>query len=484
MNDGNNTKMWQVLLFSLNNLATNLYLVSMGFISYYATGIVGLGVVFIGFLLTAMRIWDAVTDPIIAVFIDKTNGRLGKFRPFMIIGNIGMAFSVILIFWVTHTLPQILRLPFFIAMYVAYIIFYTFQQSITKAAQSVLTKNPKQRPIFAFFDTIWSMLVLSVGFSMYVSNFLIRKYEGGFRNIGLYNELMTTIIILSALFTLCGIIGIWKRDRPEFFDVSSQRGQKIKIRDYWDVIKKNRALQMLVLAASSDKLGAQVGGNPTTNIILYGIIVANYGLSGQISMVVALPCIAVSFIGIRIASKFGQRLAVVVCSVVCILFSVFQALMIGFGDMTKLSITAVNFFTILWLVVFIFRMGSQQVCTNIVIPMIGDCTDYETYRSGNYIPGMMGNLFSLVDKFIASFSNSVVAILVAAIGYTSAMPQVGEAATTPLKILCIVFFCGFPIFGWLLNLVAMKFYPLNAEKMREIHQVLAERKLKETAATT
>ena len=28
------------------------------------------------------------------------------------------------------------------------------------------------------------------------------------------------------------------------------------------------------------------------------------------------------------------------------------------------------------------------------IPMVADCSDYETYRSGKYIPGIMGTLFS------------------------------------------------------------------------------------------
>ena len=28
------------------------------------------------------------------------------------------------------------------------------------------------------------------------------------------------------------------------------------------------------------------------------------------------------------------------------------------------------------------------------IPMVADCSDYETYRSGNYVPGIIGTLFS------------------------------------------------------------------------------------------
>ena len=34
--------------------------------------------------------------------------------------------------------------------------------------------------------------------------------------------------------------------------------------------------------------------------------------------------------------------------------------------------------------------------------MTADCADYEVYRSGRYVPGLMGTLFSFVDKLISS----------------------------------------------------------------------------------
>ena len=83
----NNAKIWQLALFSLNNAATNLYLALMGYVTYYANGIVGLGVFVLSMILTGMRIFDGLTDPIIGYLLDKTEGRYGKFRPFLAIGN-------------------------------------------------------------------------------------------------------------------------------------------------------------------------------------------------------------------------------------------------------------------------------------------------------------------------------------------------------------------------------------------------------------
>ena len=50
------------------------------------------------------------------------------------------------------------------------------------------------------------------------------------------------------------------------------------------------------------------------------------------------------------------------------------------------------------------------------IPMVADCSDYETYRSGQYVPGIMGTLFSLVDKLVSSLGSTIVGAAVAMIG--------------------------------------------------------------------
>ena len=61
----NDCPTWRLGLFALNNIATNLYMFAMGYISMYASGIAGLLVTVVGFILTAIRIFDGITDPIV-----------------------------------------------------------------------------------------------------------------------------------------------------------------------------------------------------------------------------------------------------------------------------------------------------------------------------------------------------------------------------------------------------------------------------------
>ena len=174
----NRAKTWQIGLFALNNIATNFYMFLMMYVSYYATGAAGIAVVLISSLLTSMRMFDAVTDPIIGFIIDKTNTKFGKFRPMMIIGNVILAISTLILYNFTHRLPEgNPRVIFFVVMYAIYVIGYTFQTACTKAAQACLTNDPAQRPLFTRFDSSY-MLLMGSGIAMYTSSYLVPKYGG------------------------------------------------------------------------------------------------------------------------------------------------------------------------------------------------------------------------------------------------------------------------------------------------------------------
>ena len=165
-NNINRAKLYQLALFPLNNGATNVYYVLiLTYIATFGNKVLGLAMVFASFMVTGMRVFDAITDPIIGALMDKTNGRFGKFRPFMVIGNVVMAISVIVLYCVTPLIPanmMWLRYTAFIVLYAVWVIGYTFQTSVTRAGQAVLTNDPKQRPLFTIFNTIGSLAGMGV----------------------------------------------------------------------------------------------------------------------------------------------------------------------------------------------------------------------------------------------------------------------------------------------------------------------------------
>ncbi len=465
----NKAKIWQIGLFALNNAATNFYMLFTSFITYYCVGIAGLLTVAVGFILTGMRIFDGITDPMIGYIIDKTDGKFGKFRPFMILGNVIMILSTIIMIKTTHLVPIDFRYLYFIAIYAIYIIGYTFQTACTKAGQACLTNDPKQRPIFSMFDGVYVVIMFTVMQLVISKNFV--PMAGGFTPM-FFDLLWITVVIISAVFTILAVIGIWEKDCTKNFGVGV--AQKLEFKEYWDVIKNNRAIQMLIVSASTDKLAATIMQNSILTIILFGILAQDYGLSGTIQMVAIIPTLIVGLLGMNFARKAGMKKAIVFASWGGLIVLTIFAFVVFTTDLTQLSLSNLNLTTILFILLWVLRGAFQNVSGNIVIPMIADCADYETYRTGRYVPGMMGTLFSFVDKLISSFSTSIVAVGLGLIGYTTILPQVGDPITETIKVFYIALAFGAPIVGLICNIIAMKFYPLTKEKMEEIQETISK----------
>lgn len=461
----NDCPTWRLGLFALNNTATNIYMFAMGYISMYATGIAGLMVTVVGFILTAMRIFDGITDPIVGFLIDKTDGKFGKFRPFIVIGNIILGVMTFVIYKTVYLVPENFRLVYFVACYAVYIIGYTCQTACTKAGQACMTNNPTKRPKFGLFDAIYNAVLFN-GMQIFISSYLVPKH-GGFGNIALYHELIMYTIIGSAILTALAVYGIWPKDRTEFFGLGNQ-ASKVSFKDYWPVLKGNRALQMLIVAASTDKIALSVAQNASVTIMLFGIIMGDYSLAGTIGTIILIPNIIITMIGTRYAQKLGQKKALVVGTWASIIsYTVLVALLV-FGDPTQISLKNISFMTIAFIVVYIIAKGAVGVSGAFVIPMISDCADYETYLSGRFVPGMMGTLFSFIDKLISSFATTIVAFSVASIGFVDRMPDVTDVSNQKIFWMTMFLFVGMPMIGWICSLIAMKFYPLDKEKMKEI----------------
>lgn len=469
--------LWRIGCFALNNTATNLYLFLMGYVSFYLMGFVGVGMVVASSFSMMMRLWDGVTDPFVGYMVDKTNGKFGKNRPFMVIGNIILCITSFILFHVTHLLPEGgIRFIFFIVMSCIYYLGYTCQCVVTKSAQSCLTNDPKQRPLFASFDGVYNT-ILFAGVAVVASNIAANLentggYANGYATTEYFHTMWLFTAILSGIFTILAVIAIAPKDRSEFFGTG--KAIKIGLKDYWDTLKGNRAIQMLVLSASTDKLASTAKTSAVT-VAMFACIAGSTALQGTVTALTTIPSCIITFLAISIlATRLGQKEAMVVGSVGGIVVNALLGALWIFGDPTTMTSDPVagtlnwGFFLIAHLVLTVVAAGFQGISGNIVIPMTADCADYEVYRTGKYVPGLMGTLFSFVDKMVSSFAPMVAGLVFAGCGFVDHNPGAGDIATPELRLGVAFLAFGMLILGLLCNLVAMKFYPLSKAKMAEI----------------
>ena len=131
---------------------------------------------------------------------------------------------------------------------------------------------------------------------------------------------------------------------------------------------------------------------------------------------------------------------------------------------------SLNLYTILFIIFFGIGYGAYYATADMPIPMVADCSDYETYRSGKYIPGIMGTLFSLVDKLVSSLSATIVGLAVSVIGLAN-LPTAETPYTEGMNVVVLILFCVIPLIAWGLTIFAMRGYILTGEKMKEIQKI-------------
>lgn len=476
--------LWRIGGFALNNTATNLYLMMMGYVSFYLMGFVGVAMVTASSFSMMMRIWDGVTDPFVGFLVDKTNGKFGKNRPFMIIGNAILCISSFILFHVTHKLPEntTLRFAFFIVVSAIYYLGYTCQCVVTKSAQSCMTNDPKQRPMFASFDGVYNTVLFALIGIVY-SNFANQyKDVGSYASTEFFHAIWLLTAIVSAVFTAIAVFSIAPKDRPEFFGTG--KPVKVGLKDYWETLKGNRAIQMLVVSASTDKLGASARTS-AVSVAMFACIAGSTLLQGKVNAVTTIPSCIITFAAISIlATRLGQRKAMLVGSIGGLITNALLAALWLFGDPTTMTSDpatgALNwgFFLTAYVVLVVIYSGFQGISGNIVIPMTADCADYEVYRTGKYVPGLMGTLFSFVDKMVSSFAPMIAGIVFSMVGFKDHNPIEGDPVTRELLIGVVFLAYGVISLGLICNLIAMKFYPLTKEKMEEIQAEVAAIKAK------
>ena len=491
----NRAKPYQLVLFPLNNGATNVYFVLiLSYVAQFGSSILKLGL-FASIMVTVMRVADAVTDPVIGALMDRTSTRIGKFRPFMMIGSAIMAVSVIALYILTPFIPESMmavRYIAFVVIYFIWVIGYTFQTSCTRAGQTVLTNDPNQRPMFTIFNTVGSLAgmgVMQFAIPLVKGMYDVKDAAGnvitsGYANPVVYRIITPIGIAISVALTALAIIGIAEKDNPKYYGIGGKQ-EKVKLSEYAQIIKSNKPMQRLMVAGAGCKLALAIATNTTVLLALYGILMGNYNSLYLPMMVLGYVCAVPFFLlSMRTSQKLGQRASLIRYVSVALICYVGVLVLLLLSDHGNSAVMlsfpfqgggAINLYTILFIVFFGVGYGAYYATADMPIPMVADCSDYETYRSGKYIPGIMGTLFSLVDKLVSSLAQTLVAFIFLICAGLSDLPTDSTPYSGGIKVAVIVMFCVIPMLAWAATLIAMKGYSLTGAKMKEIQATNAKR---------
>ena len=87
--------------YGIGDIAICLYWSGVGlYLLYFYTDVVGISGSLAGLIYFIGMAWDAATDPFMGYIAERTRTKWGVYRPYLLFGNVPLALSFVLLFWV------------------------------------------------------------------------------------------------------------------------------------------------------------------------------------------------------------------------------------------------------------------------------------------------------------------------------------------------------------------------------------------------
>ena len=460
---------WQMALGMMNNGASMCFFMLMMYASYIGSAGYGVGTALLGLIITGTRIFDGITDPIIAFLIDKTNTGVGKIRIWLAGGWLVEAIAVILMINVLS--GRGFGVLMYSTIYALYIIGYTMNSIAGNIIPTVMVTDPRQRPIVGVFGTIYSYFVPMI-VTILINVVILPKFENQY-SIPMLQTASLVILAVSLVFMILCCIGITPIDKMENFTSTTAEPEKVRLRDAIKLVTSSRALLTFIIGAAADKFAQQTAGQAVITTMLSGILIGNMQIATKISVYAMVPSIVFAFLGAKYAGRHGSRQSMITWSWACVAVLAPMYIWLSLIDMRTISLATLPM--IGYTLASLAKNGTMMCVTTTNTMMLSDIVDFEHARTGNYLPATITGTYSFVDKLISSFGATVASFAIALIGFTTTLPQPTDNPTPEIKFVALFLTFGLPILGRLCAIIAMKFNPITKESMVEAHRVIQER---------
>ncbi len=472
--DPRQNKLWRIILFSLVEVSAKATIHIMGFWMYFTQNVLGLGV-FLGLVITPMFLIDAITDPLMASFFDRFESKYGKFKPIIAVGGIVTVVPGLVIFFfpAQTTMPNWLAFTILTAMYVLIVIGTTILRTTARAGQSIITQDPRQRPVYAIGKTVFEGVMMTTISLIITSNIFGEMQEP---KVWHYSIVITSMLITFSI--IVSMLSVSNRDNPTYYNLGNEK-QKISIFEFFSIIKTSGPLKRILVATVSDTFASSIRGG--LSIYLFANIIMNRSLFSFFDIVSSILLgLPILFIGIRYATKTGSAKAYLNVSYIqttlCIL-GLFATILLLPADPNYvypgLNINSVIVLTILGSYISTFGISSSLISS-----LSGDLADYEYVENGKFIPAVIGAVITTMGKVAESFKGFVLVSIMIYCGFKG----MGDSAVVPENVFInhefyysiVIAVFGLPAIGHFLTIVAMRKYPLDDATMQRVSQVLLE----------
>ncbi|VVS91914.1 MFS transporter [Desulfoluna spongiiphila] len=410
------------------------------YIPKFYTDVMGLDIAVVGAGLLGLRLFDAVTDPVMGMLSDRTVTPFGRRRPYIAIGATILCLAIACLFNPPQLGEAWTTAWFFIWLALVFLS-WTLAVVPYEALGPELTFDYHERTVlFGYRDGFLIAGTMVAAIVPVIIRTALRSTDTSFTDHTVF--FIMSLVYIPLILVCCGICVVRVRENP-----TTAAPEPFHLKESLAPLLDNKPFGILVVAFAFSAIAAQM---PATLILFYveHVLESNraelFLLLYFVSGVVFLPA------WVRLARRIGKKAA----------------------WMASMAINTGAFFYVFWLgpgdegvygaLVFVSGIGFGA---GLALPsaLTADVIDFDESLTGKRREGQYIGVFSVAKKMAGATGAGLGLWALGFFGYEAGQPQ-GPEAVFALRTLYALVPC-------LLSIVALAvagFYPLSQKHHQEI----------------
>ena len=393
-------------------------------------------------IVVIASLWDAVNDPIMGFIADRTSTKMGKFRPYLLIGPAIIAVTTTLCFVSFGGSPLATALLAAIC-YVLWDMSYTVCDIPIWAISSVVSREPGEKNTMVTLGKIGGTVGTVI---VSVASVALLNVFGGERVPGAFTAAAAVIAVLGAV--LMALSGVFVKERIHHPKAD------IPMRDNMRTILGNKpllALLMTLLIINTVNNIRQVT-QIYFAVYVWGSVdyVTYIGLSLVIGMIFGMA------ISPRLLVRFEKKhIFMAACGVGAVSSAV--PFVFSMGVLPSLILLGVSF-------------AATGVTTISSTAMLMDGIDLSEHRLGFRGEGIVFSMNTFLNKLSATLAKGILGLVMVGMHYVDNMPPNPTVIAGFSALVYLV-----PVASFLLAVVPLFFYRVDEQQLAQIRHELAAR---------
>ena len=435
--------------YGIGDIAICLYWSGVGlYLLYFYTDVVGISPSLAGLIYGIGMFWDAITDPFMGYVAERTRTKWGVYRPYLLFGNVPLALSFVLLFWV----PPFEGTTLFFFLLFANLLHRTCFTLVSVPFSSLtprITSDSQERTNLTGFRMMGAQTGTNL---MALLAFPIIFWVGG------ENESLGFVVLASlAGLTAMAIhtITFVTVKEPENDQGIERVGGSLS--EAASAIGKNGPFWLVFSATLIVGITTIFFGNNLIYYTKYALDLHEYqGIILFTSGIVAFLSIPIWW---AISNKLGKKITWLISSSITL-----TALMVFY----IYPITLLN--ELLVLVAFIgFGSGAGGI---LFWSMLPDTIEYGEVHTGVRSESSLYGFMTFAQKGSIAFAIIILGVVLDAIGFQANEIQSKNTIEDMKAIMTLV-----PSIGVAISLIIIYFYPIDAKMHKELLEQLKEERI-------